>query len=251
MVRYTALGALNMDWPADKLHVYILDDGRREEFRQFAFEAGIGYMTRKDNEHAKAGNINAALTTMDSPYVAIFDCDHVPTRSFLQMTMGWFLRDQKLAMLQTPHHFYSPDPFERNLQQFRMIPNEGELFYGIVQDGNDFWNATFFCGSCAVLRREALDEIGGIAVETVTEDAHTSLRMQMNGWDTAYINIPQAAGLATERLSAPRGAAHSLGARHGADSAHRQSALRSWAAASRSGCATSTRWRTFFTRCRA
>jgi cellulose synthase (UDP-forming) len=202
VVRYTALGALNMDWPADKLHVYILDDGRRKEFEQFAFEADIGYKIRPDNKHAKAGNINTALKSMNSPYVAIFDCDHVPTRSFLQMTMGWMLRDSKLAMLQTPHHFYSPDPFERNLGQFHIIPNEGELFYGIVQDGNDFWNATYFCGSCAVLRRAALDEIGGIAVETVTEDAHTSLRMQMNGWGTAYINIPQAAGLATERLSA-------------------------------------------------
>src|SRR5215469_6593592 len=201
LVKYTALASMNIDWPADKLNVYILDDGKRDEFRQFAKEAGIGYMTRDDNEHAKAGNINRALTRLHSPYVAIFDCDHVPTRSFLQMTMGWFLRDSKLSMLQTPHHFYSPDPFERNLGQFREIPNEGELFYGIVQDGNDFWNATFFCGSCAVLRRKALDQIGGIAVETVTEDAHTSLRMQMNGWNTAYVNIPQAAGLATERLS--------------------------------------------------
>ena len=202
IVRYTALGALNIDWPTEKLHVYILDDGRRKEFEQFAFDAGIGYKIRPDNFHAKAGNINTALKTLNSPYVTIFDCDHVPTRSFLQMTMGWFLRDRNLAMLQTPHHFYSPDPFERNLGQFRVIPNENELFYGIVQDGNDFWNATFFCGSCAVLRREALDEIGGIAVETVTEDAHTALRMQSNGWNTAYINIPQAAGLATERLSA-------------------------------------------------
>jgi cellulose synthase (UDP-forming) len=202
VVRYTALGALNMDWPADKIHIYILDDGRRKEFERFAFEAGIGYKTRADNVHAKAGNINTALKTLSSPLVAIFDCDHVPTRSFLQMTVGWFLRDRNLAMLQTPHHFYSPDPFERNLGQFRAIPNEGELFYGVVQDGNDFWNASFFCGSCAVLRRKALDEVGGIAVETVTEDAHTSLRMQMNGWGTAYINIPQAAGLATERLSA-------------------------------------------------
>jgi cellulose synthase (UDP-forming) len=202
VVRYTVLGALNMDWPADKLHVYLLDDGRRKEFERFAFEAGVGYKTRPDNKHAKAGNINTALKSMNSPFVAIFDCDHVPTRSFLQMTLGWFLRDKKLAMLQTPHHFYSPDPFERNLKQFRIIPNEGELFYGIVQDGNDFWNATFFCGSCAVLRRAALDEIGGMAVQTVTEDAHTSLRMQMKGWGTAYINIPQAAGLATERLSA-------------------------------------------------
>ncbi len=202
VVRFTALGALNMDWPVDKLHIYILDDGRRKEFERFAFEAGIGYKTRPDNANAKAGNINTALKTLSAPLVAIFDCDHVPTRSFLQMTVGWFLRDRKLAMLQTPHHFYSPDPFERNLQQFRVIPNEGELFYGVVQDGNDFWNSSFFCGSCAVLRRQALDDVGGIAVETITEDAHTSLRMQMNGWGTAYVNIPQAAGLATERLSA-------------------------------------------------
>jgi cellulose synthase (UDP-forming) len=202
VVRYTALASLNIDWPADRLHVYILDDGNREEFREFAIEAGIGYITRGDNTQAKAGNINNALKSLSAPYVAIFDSDHVPTRSFLQMTIGWFLKDPNLGMLQTPHHFYSPDPFERNLGQFRVIPNEGELFYGIVQDGNDFWNAAFFCGSCAVLRREALDEIGGIAAETVTEDAHTCLRMQIRGWNTAYINIPQAAGLATERLSA-------------------------------------------------
>jgi cellulose synthase (UDP-forming) len=75
------------------------------------------------------------------------------------------------------------------------------LFYGIVQDGSDLWDATFFCGSCAVLRRTALEEIGGIAVETVTEDAHTALRMHSNGWSTAYLNLPQAAGLATSRLA--------------------------------------------------
>ncbi|HUD22199.1 MAG TPA: UDP-forming cellulose synthase catalytic subunit, partial [Acidobacteriaceae bacterium] len=201
VVSFTALAAMNIDWPAEKLHVTILDDGRREEFRAFAEEAGIGYMTRDNNLHAKAGNINCALGQTESPFVAIFDADHVPTRSFLQITMGWFLRDRKLALLQTPHYFYSPDPFERNLGQFHVTPNEGELFYGVVQDGNDFWNAAFFCGSCAVIRRSALDEVGGIAVETVTEDAHTSLRMQMRGWNTAYINIPQAAGLATEQLS--------------------------------------------------
>ncbi len=201
VVRSTVFGAVNIDYPPEKLHIYLLDDGRRAEFRKFCEEAGIGYIIRGDNKHAKAGNINHALTTVNSPYVAIFDCDHIPTRSFLQTTLGWFLKDSRLAMLQTPHFFYSPDPFERNLNQFMIIPNEGELFYGLIQDGNDLWNATFFCGSCAILRRKALDEIGGIAVETVTEDAHTSLRMQMRGWNTAYINIPQAAGLATESLS--------------------------------------------------
>ena len=202
LVRYTALAAINIDYPPDKLHVYILDDGTRADFAEFAELAGVGYITRKEHGHAKAGNINHALTTMHSSFVAIFDCDHLPTRSFLQMTLGWMLADGKLGMLQTPHHFYSPDPFERNLLQYKTIPNEGELFYGIVQDGNDFWNATFFCGSCALLRRSVLDLVGGIATETVTEDAHTSLRMQKMGFNTAYINIPQAAGLATETLAA-------------------------------------------------
>src|SRR5207253_2646808 len=121
VVRYTALATINIDWPVEKLNVFILDDGGREEFRRFAEEAGIGYIARADNSFAKAGNINHALKQLDSPFVAVFDCDHVPTRSFLQLTMGWLLRDPKLAVLQTPHHFYSPDPFERNLDQFRVI----------------------------------------------------------------------------------------------------------------------------------
>lgn len=202
VVKNTIYASLGIDWPKDKLKVWILDDGGREEFRQFAKQVGVEYIARTSHEHAKAGNINNALKYAKGEFVSIFDCDHVPTRSFLQMTMGWFLKEKKLAMMQTPHHFFSPDPFERNLGRFRKTPNEGTLFYGLVQDGNDMWDATFFCGSCAVIRRGPLDQIGGIAVETVTEDAHTSLRLHRLGNTSAYMRIPQAAGLATESLSA-------------------------------------------------
>ena len=202
VVKQTVFSAMQMDWPEDRLHVYVLDDGRREEFRDFCQELGVGYLTRDNNAHAKAGNINAALAVTDSEYVTIFDCDHIPTRSFLQICMGWFIRDPKLAMLQTPHHFFSPDPFEKNLDTFHVMPNEGELFYGIVQDGNDLWNAAFFCGSCAIIKRAPLLEVGGVAVETVTEDAHTALKLSRHGYNTAYLELPQAAGLATESLSA-------------------------------------------------
>ncbi|RIQ17329.1 cellulose synthase catalytic subunit (UDP-forming) [Bordetella avium] len=201
VVRQTVLAAQALDWPADRLNVYVLDDGRRPEFQAFCEQIGMGYLTRSDNKHAKAGNINAALARTQGEYVAIFDCDHVPVRSFLQICMGWFLKDPKLAMLQTPHVFFSPDPFERNLGTFRNVPNEGELFYGVVQDGNDLWNATFFCGSCAVIRRTALTAIGGMATESVTEDALTALKMNRLGYNTAYLALPQAAGLATENLS--------------------------------------------------
>ena len=202
VTRGTVYAALGIDWPKDKLRIHLLDDGNRPSFKTFADEVGINYIARTDNRHAKAGNLNHALTLLDGELVAIFDCDHMPARSFLQLTVGWFLPDPTLALVQTPHHFLSPDPFERNLGTFRNRPNEGELFYGLIQDGNDMWNAAFFCGSCAIVRRTAIDSIGGFAVETVTEDAHTALRLHRNGWTSAYLRIPQAAGLATESLSA-------------------------------------------------
>lgn len=201
VVRDTVLAAQCIEYPQDKVKVYILDDGKRDEFRDFAAEAGVGYLTRPDNSHAKAGNLNHAMTITEGELICVFDCDHVATRVFLQATIGEFFRDDKLALIQTPHHFYSPDPFERNLTAAKKVPHEGALFYGPVQQGNDNWNATFFCGSCAVIRRSALEEVGGFAVETVTEDAHTALKLQRRGWNTAFLDIPLAAGLATERLA--------------------------------------------------
>ncbi|WP_337840138.1 UDP-forming cellulose synthase catalytic subunit [Rheinheimera sp.] len=201
VVKDTVLAAQNIDYPRDKLKIYILDDGRRAEFGAFAAAAGVGYISRDDNKHAKAGNLNNAIRLTDGELICIFDCDHVATRAFLQATVGAFVTDPKLALMQTPHFFYSPDPFERNLTTGNEIPREGELFYGPVQKGNDFWNAAFFCGSCAVIRRSAIEEIGGFAVETVTEDAHTALKLQRRGWNSAFLGLPLAAGLATERLA--------------------------------------------------
>ena len=200
IVKATALACRALDYPADKFRVYILDDGKREEFRKFAAEAGIGYITRNDNKHAKAGNLNHAMTVTHGEFITIFDCDHIPVRAFLQLTVGWLVREKNMAMVQTPHHFYSPDPFQRNLAAGSRVPPEGNMFYGLLQDGNDYWDATFFCGSCAVIRRTALESIGGVATETVTEDAHTMLKLHRRGWTSGYLKIPLAAGLATERL---------------------------------------------------
>lgn len=201
IVQDTVLAALTIDYPPDRRRIYLLDDGRRPEFKAFAEATGVGYITRPDNHHAKAGNLNNALKQTDGELVCIFDADHVATRAFLQMTLGWFQADPRLALLQTPHFFYSPDPIQRNVFAVKDIPGEGDLFYGVVQPGNDFWNAAFFCGSCAVLRRTAIASVGGFAGETVTEDAHTALKMQKRGWNTAYLNLRLSAGLATERLS--------------------------------------------------
>ena len=202
VIKPTVFAALNLDWPQEKLRVHLLDDGSRDAFAEFAASIGINYIKRKEHNHAKAGNINHALTLTQGEFIVIFDCDHVPSCDFLTSTVGWLIKDEKIALVQTPHHFYSPDPFEKNLHLERAMPIENSLFHDFIQKGNDTWNAVMFCGSSAVMRRAALMQIGGIAVETVTEDAHTSLKLNRLGWKSAFISKPVASGLSTESLSA-------------------------------------------------
>ncbi|MBD0334717.1 MAG: UDP-forming cellulose synthase catalytic subunit [Cyanobacteria bacterium Co-bin13] len=206
IVRKTALAALALDYPGQKKQVYVLDDGRkfperRAELARTCEDLGCIMLTRDDNDHAKAGNINTALQRTEGDLVMILDCDHIPVRGFLQETVGFFY-DTAVALVQTPHWFYNPDPFERNLLTQGQVPVGNELFYKVLQKGNDTWNAAFFCGSAAVVRRKYLLEIGGIATETVTEDCHTSLRLHSLGYKTVYYDKIMVAGLAPEKFSA-------------------------------------------------
>lgn len=208
IVRKTAVAALAIDYPADKKQVYVLDDGRAEKYRErrqrlqaICEELGCIMLTRDNNEHAKAGNINTAMRRTDGDHILILDCDHIPSSCILKHTVG-FLLNPNVSLVQTPHWFYNPDPFERNLLTQGQVPVGNELFYKILQKGNDFWNATFFCGSAAVIRRKHLLEVGGIAVETVTEDCHTALRLHELGYETVYYDKIMVAGLAPEKFSA-------------------------------------------------
>jgi cellulose synthase (UDP-forming) len=208
IVRKTTLAALAIDYPADKKRVYVLDDGRaekykarREELRQMCEELGATMLTRDNNDHAKAGNINTAFGRTDGDLVLILDCDHMPVRHFLMHTIGFFF-NPNVAFVQTPHWFYNPDPFERNLLTGGKIPVGNELFYKVLQKGNDFWNAAFFCGSAAVIRKEYALQIGGIATETVTEDCHTAFRLHSLGYESVYYDKIMVAGLAPEKFSA-------------------------------------------------
>lgn len=198
ILRRTICGAMHIKYPNKK--VYILDDGRREPMRALADELGANYIVRPDNQHAKAGNINYALTQTSGELVVIFDADHVPVESFLERTVPYF-KDPKMALVQTPHRFVNPGPAERNLYLDGTLPQEQELFYQMVQVGNNCWNSAFFCGSAAVLRRSALLEVGGIAVETVTEDCHTSMKMHAIGYKSIYVSTPLSAGLSPESFS--------------------------------------------------
>lgn len=154
LVRTTVRAALAIPYPH---RTYVLDDGDSPQMAAMASEEGAGYIVRTVDwrgrtRHAKAGNLNNALMQTDGEFILILDADQVPLPQILDRTLGYFA-DPRVALVQTPQYFWNApksDPFG----------SQAPLFYGPIQQGKDGWNAAFFCGSNAVLRREALMELG-------------------------------------------------------------------------------------------
>lgn len=193
MLRRTLLAARSMDYPHQ---TWLLDDGDRAGMRGLAAELGCRYISRRDNAGARAGNLNNALRFSRAELVAVFDADHAPARDFLAETLGYFA-DPQVGFVQTPQDFYNLDSYQhRRTRGRRLVWTEQSLFFRVIQRGKDCWNAASFCGSCAVLRRAALDNVGGFATGTVTEDLHTSIRIHKRGYRSVYHARSLAYGLA-------------------------------------------------------
>ncbi|MGP3699643.1 UDP-forming cellulose synthase catalytic subunit [Rhodobacter sp. NSM] len=220
LLSVTLAAARNIHYPAHLLNVVLCDDGgtdqkctssdpaeaeaaqaRRKALQALCEHLGATYLTRERNVSAKAGNLNSALGQTRGEFVAVFDADHIPSSDFLARTVGFLVRDPKLFLVQTPHFFINKDPIQRNLDLPDACPAENEMFYALIQKGLDRWDGAFFCGSAALLRRAALDAVGGFSGQTITEDAETALDIHARGWHSLYIGRALIAGLQPETFS--------------------------------------------------
>ncbi len=198
----TIVGAMAIDHP--DLRVWVLDDGAREWVHQMADELGAHYVSRRKGKHAKAGNVNnglgQALKTGRRPeFLLLLDADFVPQPTILQRTLGFF-EDPAIGIVQTPQHFFNPDPLQSNLFCQTVWPDEQRFFFNVLLPSKDAWGAAFCCGTSAVFRVRALESIGGMATETVTEDMLTSFKLGEFGYRTIFLNERLSLGLAPEGL---------------------------------------------------
>ena len=237
LLEVTLRAALMLKYPQEKLAVHLLDDGsteqkitqqdvaaanragaRKAELSAMCERLGVHYHARKLNHHAKAGNINDALLETNGELIVVLDADHVPTMDFLDHTVPWLVENEKVFLVQTPHFMANPDPVERNyFSAFSRMPSENDMFYGTIQRGLDFWSASFFCGSAAVLRRSHLEMVGGLSGESITEDAETAFDLHAMGYESVYVDRPMVSGLAPETFDAFCDAAYALGAGYDTD----------------------------------
>ncbi|MEY9460378.1 cellulose synthase (UDP-forming) [Bradyrhizobium ottawaense] len=198
----TIIGATQI--PYSQLRIFILDDGARNWVRQLCELHEIGYLARSDKEHAKAGNINHALRARardPAPpiFVAVLDADFVPHADFIERTLALF-HEPSVALVQTPQHFFNPDPIQHNLGISTAYPDEQRHFFDNVEPARDAWGIAICCGTSSVMRVQAVEQIGWIPTQSVTEDFLLTLKLAENGWQTVYLNEPLTEGLAPEGL---------------------------------------------------
>ena len=199
ILRRTIIGCQAIDY--EPKQVYLLDDTRRSHIKTLTEELGCEYLTRPSNEHAKAGNLNNALPKTDGALIVVFDADFVPTKNFLQRTVGFF-EDEKMALVQTPQSFYNADPIAHNLGLEDTLTPEEEVFYRQIQPIKDGAGSVVCSGTAFIVRRSALEAAGGFVTESLSEDYFTGIRISAQGYHLAYLDEKLSAGLAAENIGA-------------------------------------------------
>lgn len=200
VLKKTIAAAVNICYPEKLKKIYLCDDGRRENVKKICDEFNINYLTRSDNKHAKAGNINNAIHNSSGELFVILDADMIAKENFLLKTVPYFI-DSKVGFVQTPQVFYNPDPFQYNLYFNEKIPNEQDFFMKDIQQGRARFNAVLHVGTNAVFRRSAIMDIGGIPTGTITEDMATGMLLQSKGYEGIFLKDVLALGLSVEKFS--------------------------------------------------
>lgn len=197
VIRRTLIAAKNIEYPHQ---TFVLDDGQRHEVKELADELNIAYLSRSDNIGAKAGNLNFGLQHSGADFVAVFDADHIAQPHALHVMLGFF-KEKNVAMVQSPQDYYNTDAFQyMNPKKRPGLWHDQSWFYNIAQSSKDTYNAASCVGTGVIYRRAALDVIGGIPSDTVTEDIHTSLKLHKKEFKAIFLGESIAYGIAAADL---------------------------------------------------
>ena len=199
ILRRTVIGCQALNYANKK--VYLLDDTKRYEIKLLAKELGCEYISRPDNIHAKAGNVNHATALTNGQLIVVFDADFIPTKNFLTRTVGFF-QNPEIALVQTPQSFYNHDPIARNLGLENVLAPEEEVFYRQIEIIKDSADSVICSGTSFVVRRSALQTAGGFVTDSICEDYFTGIRLSATGYRLVYLDEKLSAGLAAENIEA-------------------------------------------------
>ncbi len=199
IVKETALAAKNLHYPNHK--VYILSDAKNakkdnwQDYEKLAHEIGVTCITQPDHTGAKAGNFNLGLKQTQGELIALFDADMVPHKDLLQKLVPYFA-DDKVAFVQSPQFYKNQKVKDITEAAWYQL----DIFFGAIMKGKDKSNSAFICGTNVVIRRQAIEEAGGMNENNIAEDFLTALAIHQKGWKSHHVTEVLAEGIGPEDL---------------------------------------------------
>ncbi len=180
-----------LDWPADRLEIQVLDDStdetqelaRRKVDELRARGLDIHYLHRIDRTGFKAGALAAGMKKAKGEYIAIFDADFLPQRNTLRRTLDYFT-DPGIGMVQVRWGHLNRDYSVLTRLQSMLLDGHFVIEHTARNRSGRHFN---FHGTGGVWRRTAIESAGGWQHDTLTEDLDLSYRAQMRGWRFVYL----------------------------------------------------------------
>ncbi len=181
------------------VNVYVLDDANSPQLRRMAREFGFVYAGRSNRGwYKKAGNLLYGYRISRGEFILLLDADFAPRADMLDETLP-YMDDPSVGIVQTPQFFRVLDTqnwLERGAGAVQ------ELFYRSVQTSLSRYDGAICVGTCAVYRRAALDDNGGMTLIEHSEDVHTGFDLYLRGWRLQYVPVALSTGVCPDNVPA-------------------------------------------------
>ncbi|KAL8968856.1 MAG: hypothetical protein Q9197_004643 [Variospora fuerteventurae] len=204
----TVRAAASVDYPRNRFRVVVLDDSVSADIKAEIEKIGavfknVFYSTRgsKPQSHTKAGNLNHGLRYVStlpggsSDLLTVLDVDTIPSPHLLRALVPHLLGDPKIALANPPQRMY-------DIPDGDPLGQTTDNFFEVVEPSKHATDSAWCTGSGFVVRRSAIDAIGGIPEESISEDTLTSFYLSAAGWKIVYVHEDVQWGLVPTSISA-------------------------------------------------
>ncbi len=189
MVIETLTSLKALDYP--DCEIQVIDDNTDDEDLWRPIEAwcvanDVRFVHLEDWPGYKSGALNYALQNMVDDrceLIGVVDSDYQIDPEFLRDCAPLFI-DPRVGFIQAPQDYrdWQSAPYLRRLYY------SYKYFFAISQPSRNERDGAIFAGTMGLIRRTALDEVGGWAEWCITEDAELSLRLLRAGWSGLHVD---------------------------------------------------------------
>lgn len=140
----------------------------------------------------KSGALNFALAQAapDAEVIGVVDADYVVEPNYLRDLIGFF-QDPRVAFVQTPQDYREVTGNRYALALYRSY----QYFFKLSMASRNERNGIIFTGTMGLIRRTAIEQVGGWDEWCITEDAEVALKILNLGYESVYIDRPYGRGL--------------------------------------------------------